>query len=494
MKLSELLEEVRCSKEELYIAADTDVEVTGLAYDSREEMKEGTLFACFKGHNFDGHDHAAEAVEKGARVLLVDRPLDIPKERAAQLLVPDVRYFFAFLAAAFYGNPAEKMKVIGLTGTKGKTTSTFMLQELLNESGHTCGLIGTVQVDTHGRVIPADHTTPEALQLQEYFREMVDNGCDSVVMEVSSLALKMHRTQGFLFDIGVFTNLTPDHIGGNEHEDFEEYKECKKMLFRQSRVAIGNTDDPYCYEMLEDCPGMHYLFAIDQDADLRATDLKPFFEGGKLGMDCNLSGIMKGSLRIALPGRFSVYNAMTAILPALLMGVGEDVIRDVMGRITVRGRIEMVPVSKDYTLMVDYAHNAVALESLLVTLRAHEPHRLVTLFGCGGNRDKKRRFEMGEVSGRLSDLTVITSDNPRFEEPEAILDDIETGIKPTGGAYVRIADRKEAIRYAILNAEPGDIIVLAGKGHEPYQEIKGVKYHMDERELVRQVVEEEHIS
>lgn len=319
---------------------------------------------------------------------------------------------------------------------------------------------------------------------------MVDAGIDAVVMEVSSQGLKMHRVSGFTFDIGIFTNLEPDHIGPNEHESFEEYLACKAMLFRRCRLGIVNADDAHTQALLEGHTCELETYGFSEGADLRATDVELITGAGFLGVRYALKGLLDCGIEIHVPGRFSVYNSLTAIAVCHHFCVDEEDMRAALKEAKVKGRIELVRVSDDFTLMIDYAHNAMSLESLLATLKEYQPGRLVCLFGCGGNRSKLRRYEMGEVSGKLADLTIITSDNPRDEEPQAIIDDIKIGIGRTDGKYVEIADRKEAIRYAIANGRPGDVIVLAGKGHEDYQEIRGKKHHMDERELIAEVVEE----
>ena len=343
----------------------------------------------------------------------------------------------------------------------------------VENAGIPTGLIGTIEIAYADKRIPAGNTTPESVVLQKTFRDMADAGMQAVVMEVSSQALMMHRTQGFLFDIGIFTNLSPDHIGPNEHKDFDDYLNCKSLLFRQCKVGIFNADDPYYKRVSDGHTCSVETYGLTPAADLYAKDLTLIKEPGELGVSFDVDGLMQFRAEVPAPGRFSVYNALCAIL-----------------QVHVRGRIEMVKVSDKFTLLIDYAHNAMALESLLTTLREYEPHRLVCLFGCGGNRSKLRRFEMGEVSGKLAELSIITSDNPRNEEPMDIIGDIVTGISRTNGKYVTIPDRKDAIRFAIRNGEPGDIVVLAGKGHEDYQEIKGHKYPMDERVLIREILEE----
>ncbi|MBO5208013.1 MAG: UDP-N-acetylmuramoyl-L-alanyl-D-glutamate--2,6-diaminopimelate ligase [Lachnospiraceae bacterium] len=465
-----------------------EIEVTEVVYDSRK-VTPGSLFICIVGANVDGHDFAMQVVEAGAKVLVVQREIELPKEADVTVIkVEDTRYAMAFISAAYFGNPAEKLQVIGITGTKGKTTTTYLVKSILEQAGRKVGLIGTIEViigDTH---IHANNTTPESYLLQQYFRQMVDAGCDTVVMEVSSQGLMLHRTQGFVFDFGIFTNIEPDHIGPNEHKDFEDYMSCKGLLFKQCKVGIVNKDDKHWEQVTDGHTCKLETYGIESDADLKAENLKLLSGGGKLGVAFDVKGLMDFPVEIATPGKFSVYNALTAIAICRHFEVSEEAIQKALLAAKVKGRIELVKVSDDFTLMIDYAHNAMALESLLSTLKEYKPHRLVSVFGCGGNRSKLRRYEMGEVSGRMADLTIITSDNPRFEEPQAIIDDIKIGIGKTDGKYVEICDRKEAIAYAIANGEPGDIIVLAGKGHEDYQEIKGVKYPMDERDLIQDIL------
>lgn len=321
---------------------------------------------------------------------------------------------------------------------------------------------------------------------------MVEAGLDAVVMEVSSQALMLHRSQGFVFDYGIFTNLEPDHIGPNEHKNFEDYLHCKSLLFKQCVVGIGNGDDSHFAEVMEGHTCSLESFGMTEGCTLKAENLQLVKKPGELGVkfQVTIEGEEGFEVEVPTPGRFSVYNALTAIAICRHFNVQTENIKKALLGARVKGRIEMVKVSDEFTLLIDYAHNAMALESLLTTLKEYEPGRLVCLFGCGGNRAKARRYEMGEVSGRLADLTIITSDNPRFEEPQDILDDIKTGLAKTEGKYVEIIDRKEAIRYAIEEAQVGDVIVLAGKGHEDYQEIKGVKYDMDERVLIAEVIAE----
>ena len=484
-KLTDLLEklEYKC------VQGTLDREIAAVVSDSRKAGPD-SLFLCIKGAVSDGHVYAKEVAEKGACVLVVQDPVEVP-DSVTVIQVEDSRLAMAYISAAWFDYPAEKLKTVGITGTKGKTTTTYLVKSILENAGHKTGLIGTIEAIIGDRTIPAANTTPESYLVQQYFAEMVKEGCDSVVMEVSSQGLMLHRTAGFTFDIGIFTNIEPDHIGPNEHKDFDDYLHCKSLLFRQCKTGIFNADDEHLEKLLEGHTCQVETFGFSEKADLRAENTRLVTGKGTLGIAYDVRGLMDFPVEIDLPGKFSVYNSLTAIAVCRHFGVTRENIQKALKNAKVKGRIEMVKVSDEFTLMIDYAHNAMSLESLLTTLKEYQPNRLVCLFGCGGNRSKLRRYEMGEVSGKLADLTIITSDNPRNEEPQAIIDDIKTGIGRTEGKYVEIIDRKEAIAYAIHHGQPGDIIVLAGKGHEDYQEIKGKKYPMDERVLIHEILEED---
>ena len=487
MRLTQLLEHLEYE----VVQGNEEIEVTELINDSRKASK-GSVFVCISGAVSDGHIYAKEVVEKGAKALITEKDVEVPSE-AAVIRVKDTRYALALMSAAYFGYPADKLKIIGITGTKGKTTTTYMVKSILEGVGHKVGLIGTIEAVIGDKSIPANNTTPESYTIHQYFSEMVEAGCDSVVMEVSSQGLMLHRTAGIPFEIGIFTNLGEDHIGPNEHKDFDDYKRCKGILFTQCRLGIANMDDPWYEDVFRNAACKVETLGFSEKANLRATDIEHITKPGYLGVRYHVSGLMDFDVEIDIPGDFSVYNSLTAIAVCRHFDVPKENIKKALKVAKVRGRIEMVKVSDEFTMMIDYAHNAMSLESLLHTLRDYRPERIVTIFGCGGNRSKTRRYEMGEVSGRMSDFTIITSDNPRFEEPQDIIDDIIIGIRKTDGEYTAICDRKEAIRYAIEHGRPGDVIVLAGKGHETYQEIKGVKYDMDDRILIRDVLEELHV-
>ncbi len=470
------------------LAGSVDTEVTALVYDSRKAGA-GAVFVCISGTVRDAHDFIPEVAEKGVSAIIVERDVE-PIPGITYLKVNNSRLALACMSAAYFGYPAQKLKTIGITGTKGKTTTAYMVRSMLEASGIRTGLIGTIESIVGDRRIPSANTTPESYRVQELFAEMIEAGMEAVVMEASSQALMLHRVSGFTFDLGVFTNLEPDHIGGNEHKDFADYMHCKSLLFQQCKKGIFNGDSEHLEGILAGHTCEVETFGHGKDNDLIAEGVELKKDHGALGVRYHVRGLVNMDVEVNVPGEFSVYNSLTAIAVCHEFGVDEELMQSALKSVRVKGRIEIVPLTNRYTLMIDYAHNAMALESLLTTLRAYEPGRLVCMFGCGGNRAKSRRYEMGEVSSRLADITVVTSDNPRDEEPMDIISDILEGVKRADGAYVTVPDRKEAIRYCMDQARDGDIIVLAGKGHEDYQEIRGVKYHMDERELIAEIVRE----
>lgn len=464
--------------------------VTNLVYDSRK-VHENDVFVCISGAVSDGHDYIEDAIEKGAKAIVMQKSLEESKIASLQditiIQVDSTRKALGIMAANYFGNPAEKITTIGITGTKGKTTTAYMIKEILEAAGKKTGLIGTIETIIGDDKIPANNTTPESYTLQETLMKMVESGCDTVVMEVSSQGLMLERVSGFTFDYGIFTNLSPDHIGEHEHKDFEDYRYNKSKLFKQCKVGLINIDDENADKILRDSSCKIVSYGFSEESDFRARNIELYKEKGLLGVKYKIEGLINSDVKVDVPGKFSVYNSLSAIALCYHFNMEADKIVKAIDGVKVKGRIEILPVSDKFTVMIDYAHNAMSLESLLETLKQYNPKRLITLFGCGGNRARDRRFEMGEVSSNLSDLTIITSDNPRFEEPQRIIDDIIVGMKKGQGKYIEIIDRKEAIKYAIENALEGDIIVLAGKGHEEYQEIKGVKYPMDERLIVKEL-------
>lgn len=461
-------------------------DVADLAYDSRKVVPNG-MFVAIEGTVQDGHEYIGPAVQAGAAVIVAERHVEVEDAGVTVIRVKNGRKALSLMSAAYFGNPAKKMVTIGITGTKGKSTSAYMVQQILKKSGKTYGIIGTVGIFMNGEPVDiksSTPTTPESYELQKIFAMMVDAGCEYMVMEVSSQGIKMDRVAGIEFDYGVFTNLTPDHIGPGEHENFEEYLACKAELFRRCKTGILNRDDEHYDEMVKNASCEIITFGTSSEADLSARDIRNVKDGGELSMRFTLCGKAEGEMLIGLPGRFNVYNALCAVGVGLAIGMPGERIKHSLEHIKVRGRIETVPVSDDFSVLIDFAHNGVSAESVLSTLREYEPHRIVSIFGCGGNRSKLRRYEMGEVIGRLSELAIITSDNPRTEDVMDIIEDIKVGMAKSDGNYVVIPDREEAVAYALEHAEKGDLIILLGKGQEEYQEINGVKHHYSEREAV----------
>ncbi len=493
MKLEQICGEI----EYRLLKGTMETEVKDIIYDSRKIAKD-TMFVCMVGAITDGHNYIKDAVEKGASAIVVER-----EEAAAQIpdsitviQVKSTRYALALMSAALFDHPARKLITIGLTGTKGKTTTTYMIKSVLEMAGKKVGLIGTIGALIGDEKLPSKNTTPESYELHRMFAAMVEAGCEYVVMEVSSQGLKLDRTAGIEFDYGVFTNLSPDHIGPAEHASFEEYLECKSMLFSKCKKGIINADDVHSEEILKNHTCEVYSFATEKTeflgkpVDLAAYEIGYIKENGKLGMDFKVKGVMECEAKVHIPGRFSVSNSLVTMLVCHLAGISNEAIQKGLEKVQVKGRVEMLPVSKDYYLIIDYAHNEVSTRSVLTTLLEYHPKRLICVYGGGGNRSKLRRYDMGEVTGAMADLCVLTCDNPRDEEIKDINEDIKVGLAKSNGKYIEIEDRKEAIAYCMTHAQPGDMIVLLGKGHEDYQEIKGVKYHFDEREAVAEILDE----
>lgn len=484
MKLSKLLKNVKFTK-----LCGNDPEICDIIYDSRKVVKD-TVFVCLKGYTADGHKYALSAIENGACALVISDELNIEiPENITVIKTDDTRLALALMSVEFFGNPAEELMTIAITGTKGKTTTAAMTAEIFNRAGFKAGTIGTLGIVYDGKTFKTENTTPESYEIQKAMRNMIDAGCDAMIIEASSIGLKHNRLAGTTFDVGIFTNFSDDHIGGVEHKDLDEYLYCKSLLFRQCRHAAANIDDNSWKAVTKDAEDV-LTFGFSPNAELTASNDYLISENGFIGVHFECGGLKKLSLDVGTPGKFNVYNALSAIAAASFFDIPDKAIAEGLKYAKVKGRVEPVAVPGNYTLLIDYAHNALSMENVLTTLRQYNPNRLITMFGAGGNRPKVRRYEMGEVSGRLSDLSVITEDNSRFEDVMDIIEDIKTGLAKTNGKYVVVPNRKDAIRYCINNAQDGDIIVLAGKGHEDYQEIKGVKYHMDERELIAEVFKE----
>lgn len=516
--LSELLSGIKYR----VIQGDAHINVSDICIDTRD-MISGSVFVCLSGSRKDSHDMAQQAVYKGAVAVVCERPVEVT-EGITVIMVKSTREAVSYMAVKYCNNPSSKMLMIGITGTKGKTTTAYMIESILNGAGINTGLIGSIEVKYNNVSRLNENTTPEPVRLQKILREMYENKVQAVVMEVSSQALKMCRVSGMIFDYGIFTNLSRDHIGKDEHQSMDEYIQCKSLLFEQSRHGIFNKDDEYalymknssiagrisCYGIGDDEKGFGepYLMVYADRVNLSLTDGTP---GVMFAANvCKTAEDKERQLfSLNLPGIFSVYNALAAITVCDIILEEEHIderlslMAGILSDFSVKGRLEVIKLNTEYSVIVDYAHNEISLELLLKSMRKYAEGRLITVFGCGGNRSRERRFKMGEVSAKLSDITVVTSDNPRYENPGDIMKDIETGILKVlkesdriendrisfeSGRYIMISDRQKAIETALSHAKKGDMVIVAGKGHETYQEIKGVRYHMFDADIIKDYI------
>lgn len=458
-----------------------DVEVNELRYNSRK-VEKGDVFCCVVGTFADGHKYAAQAVEAGAAALVVERQLDLD---VPQILVENTRIAMAEMAAAYYGNPADEMVMVGITGTNGKTSTSYMLKSIAERMGKKVGLIGTIRNMIGDIIIDTERTTPESVDLQRILRQMKDEKVDVVIMEVSSHSLDQKRVHGITYDVGCFTNLTQDHL--DYHKTFENYFAAKKLMFAQCEKAVINLDDSYAADMVAGMDIPVLTVGVREQADVTASEIDITTRG--VQFDFNYRNVTS-RFNVPIPGLFSVFNAMSAAGIALSLGWTLDSIKyGLEHMVSVSGRLEPLPTGKnEFTVLLDYAHTPDALENLLKTVRGFATGRVVTLFGCGGDRDHAKRPIMGEIAGRFSDFAIVTSDNPRSEDPMEIIASVEDGVKKSGCEYVVIESRRDAIEYALKNAKKNDVIILAGKGHENYQEINGGKQPFDEKEIVAEIL------
>ncbi|MDK2798870.1 MAG: UDP-N-acetylmuramoyl-L-alanyl-D-glutamate--2,6-diaminopimelate ligase [Clostridiales bacterium] len=485
MLLKDLLKKI----EKENIIGDDNIEITGIAYDSRK-VKKGDLFVCIKGFKVDGHNFISQAIDQGAAAIIVE------KEIAEKISIPIVkvknsRSALAIASATFLDNPSSKFKLIGVTGTNGKTTTTYLIKNILELKGSKVGLIGTNQNMIGDKVLPAERTTPESLELQQLFAEMAENNVDYVVMEVSSHALELNRVDGCNFEIGIFTNITQDHL--DFHITMENYLNAKAKLFKQCKIGVINADDSASEHILNTGNCKMITFGIDKEADIQAENILISEKGIKFKVISKKTDVLTyGEENIALniPGRFSVYNALGSIGACLALGVNLQQIQQALKLAKgVPGRAQIVETGRDFTVLIDYAHTPDGLKNILSTVKGFAKGRVVTLMGCGGDRDKTKRPIMGKIAGELSDFCIITSDNPRTEDPVQILNHIEEGIKGTDCPYIVIENRFEAIKYVLENAQKDDVIVLAGKGHETYQILKDRTIDFDEKKIVESILD-----
>ena len=481
MKLSEVLKGI----EEIEVRGDLEIDVPSIAYDSRK-VENGGMFVAIVGFKMDGHNYIESAIQSGAKIIAMQEgayDAGMIPEGITVVFSKDTRKFLPMVACNFYGNPTRELKVVGVTGTKGKTTTTYMIKSILEHAGKKVGLIGTIANYVGDKCYESERTSPESLDLQRMFREMVNNKCDVAVMEVSSHSLALDRVWGIDFDIGVFTNLTQDHL--DFHKTFDNYLAAKAKLFTMCKAGFVNCDDMYAKKLMDmaTCPITTY--GIDNNPFVSARDIIITNSYSDFKMPFNK---VIQRIKVDIPGRFTVYNALAAICVSIRLGAGVEDVLAGLENVKVPGRSEVVPTTRNFTVIVDYAHTPDSLENILKASKVYTKGKIICVFGCGGDRDTAKRPMMGEIAGKLAGYTVITSDNPRSEKPEEIIRQIEEGMKKTNGKYKVIVDRKKAIEHALRKAEKGDLILIAGKGHETYQEINGEKHHFDDREVVRELV------
>ena len=486
------LKKILAGLEGIKAKGNIEIEIKGIEKNSKE-VKEGYMFVAIKGFSTDGHKYVENAIENGAQCVMLQEGCDIKAlnipENVTILVVKDTREALAKCSSNFYGNPSAHLKLIGVTGTKGKTTTTFMIKEILEKAG----LIGTIATYINGKKIKdSDRTTPESLELQQLFRQMVDEGVEVVVMEVSSQSLKLHRVDGCQFDIVLFTNFSEDHISEKEHPDMQDYFNSKLKLFEMCKTGIVNADDLHGAKIPRLFPDSDIVtYGIDNFANVLARDIT--ITNSYVDFRVKITD-RNERVKTGIPGRFSVYNSLAAICVAQKFGIDSETVKQALEEVRVPGRSELVDNKLELTIMIDYAHSPESLQNILQATKSYTRGRVISVFGCGGDRDSGKRPMMGEISGKIADYTIITSDNPRTEEPEKIVNQIEEGIKKTKGKYEVVVDRTEAIEKAIKMANKRDIIILAGKGHEPYQEINGVKYPFDEKIIVRDIIEKMNVK
>lgn len=479
--------------EGLKARGNLELSVNGIS-DNSKEITQGDMFIAIKGFDTDGHKYVADAIKNGAVAVLVDESMvkevvsQIP-ENVTLITAPNSRIATAICACNYYDNPSRKLQLIGVTGTKGKTTTTFMIKSILEKQGMKTGLIGTIATYIGDKKIEdSDRTTPDSIKLQGFFAKMVEQGCQACVMEVSSQSLKLHRVDGCDFNIGVFTNFSEDHISPKEHPTMEDYFESKVQLLKMCRYGFINVDDINTIKIPSMVPNcIIKKYGIDNESDMLAKDIT--ITNSYVDFRVKING-KNERIKTDIPGRFSVYNSLAAISVAERLGASTEVIKEALENVKVPGRSELVGNKLDLTIMIDYAHSPESLENILQAVKTYTRGKVISVFGCGGDRDSGKRPIMGEISGKIATYTIITSDNPRTENPETIVKEIEDGIKKTKAKYECIVDRTEAIKKAIKMASKNDIIVLAGKGHETYQEINHVKNHYDEREIIKEIIDE----
>ena len=485
MILKELIKNLKYIK----LIGNKNVEISHLTIDSRK-VKKGSMYGAIKGFNVDGHKFIKNCIENGASLIVCEDLEDFCiDDNVAILQVENTRKALAIIAKNFYNNPTKNINLIGVTGTNGKTSTTYFLEQILLEYKKTVGIIGTIEIRENGKKMEFDFstsTTPDTIELNELFSTMVSDNIDNIVMEVSSHALELHKVEGCNFNIGIFTNLTQDHL--DMHKSMENYLNAKSKLFSMCKIGIINIDDKYAQDIIKNASCKVFTYSIEKESDLQAINIQYFMD--RVAFDVKINDKIENFI-LNIPGRFSVYNALSVIGACLMQNIPIDIIKEGIKNIKgVPGRIQTIPNNKGFNVIVDYAHTPDGLDNIIKAVREFTKGRVITIFGCGGDRDRKKRPIMGEISANLSDYTIITSDNPRSEVPEAIIDEIETGIKPITNNYEKITGRKDAIYRGVSIAKANDSIIIAGKGHEDYEIFADKTIHFDDTEVAKEALED----
>lgn len=482
MKLKKLLETINYT----LIKGSLEIEINDLSYDSRN-ITPKTAFVAMTGIDTDGHYYIKDAIKQGCNCIIICKDIQITEDITV-VKITDTRKELSILSANLFEHPAKDLIKIAITGTKGKTSTSWMIKNILEKAGHQVGVIGTIGTYINGRLYQHKNTTPESYQIQKFMRKMVNCGTKYLIMEASSQALKVGRINNIIFEYGIFTNLSTDHIGPREHSSYEDYANSKAKLFQQSKIGIINHDDQEYSKMEQNATCQIYSYGTDTHNDLVIKNIFSINQENFLGIEFTNTGLANETFKVSAPGTFSAYNASAAILLCKLLKINPQAIKEGLTTFHVEGRCEIIPIQNKFKVVIDFAHNQISMESILKTMKSYHPNQIITIFGCGGGRSPERRYELGVTSGTYADLSIITTDNPRNDNIDEINQDIVKGLQTTNGKYLIIKEREEAIKYALHHANQNDIILLLGKGHENYQEIKGIKYPFNEKEIINNFI------
>lgn len=463
------------------IQGNTNIDIKDISYNSKE-IEKGYAFVALIGIDKDGHQYIDDAIKNGANCIIICKEININIPNDITIIkIKDTRTSLSYLSANFFNNPQEKLIKIGITGTKGKTSTSWMIKNILEKNNEKVAIIGTIGTYINNKLYTHKNTTPESYQIQKFMNIMVKEKIKYLIMETSSQALKVGRINNIIFDYGIFTNLSIDHVGPREHPTYEDYIKSKSLLFNQCKIGILNKDDEKYKDMIKNATCQIYTYGTKKQNNFQIDNIKLINNKNFLGTEFSISNNV---YQVSTPGTFSAYNATAAISLCKLLKIDDTIIKEGLKNFHVLGRCEIININNKFKIVIDFAHNKISMESIIKAMKQYKHNRIITIFGCGGGRSFERRYELGEISGKLADLSIITTDNPRNDNIDDINNAIKQGVIDSGGHYIIIKDRKQAIEYAIDHAKENDIILLLGKGHETYQEIKGKKYPFNEKEII----------